>query len=190
MYYVIAQDGQRYGPVDLATLNQWAQDNRVVPTTTLESSDGQRTEASGVPGIVFPVTTVQNPPAYGASGGYGTPGAVQGGVPGAYGAPGMGTSGYAPYPHGQGLPFGDDGKKDVTTSFILSGLTFFLGWFCGSGLIFGIMAIVYANNAKKKGHPQGNAAFILALVLTILIVGVFAFALIGGIASGFRSGIR
>ncbi len=177
MYYVIAEDGQRYGPVDLATLNQWANDNRVVPTTTLETADGQRLQASAVPGIVFPPS--------GAGPGYGDPAAGVG-VQGGYGAPGMGASGYAPYPHSQGMAFGDNGQKDATTSFVFSGLTFFLGWFCCSGLVLGPVAIVFASKAKKKGHPQGNVAFILAIVLTILIVLLF----VGQIASVGMSGMR
>lgn len=34
-YFVIAADGQKYGPVDVDALVQWAAEGRLVPTTTL-----------------------------------------------------------------------------------------------------------------------------------------------------------
>ena len=168
MYYVIAQDGQRYGPVDLATLNQWANDNRVVPTTTLESTDGQRLEASSVPGIVFPTT--------GVGPGYGQPG-VGVSAPGAsgFGAPGMGASGYAPYPHAQGMMYGDNGQKDVTNAYIAAAV----GFFCCPIIPF-ILGILSANKATEKGNPGGKTAKIVNIVLLCLQV----LGLIGRIALG------
>ncbi|RYG28340.1 hypothetical protein EON81_28690 [bacterium] len=166
MYYVIAQDGQRYGPVDLATLNQWTLDNRVVPTTTLEGQDGQRLQASAVPGIVFPAGGAPTGPAGPAgSSPYGAPT----GAPGGYGAPGVGASGYAPYPHAGGMAFGDNGQSDVTKAWIFGAL----GFFC-CPVIFSTMGIIYGNNAAKKGHPQGKTAMIFSIVTLILgiIVGV------------------
>jgi hypothetical protein len=35
-YYVIAQDGNRYGPADIPTLQQWVREGRIAPNTTLE----------------------------------------------------------------------------------------------------------------------------------------------------------
>lgn len=53
-YYVVAPDGQKYGPGDVVTLNQWAQQGRVLPTTVLEdASTGARFAASQVPGMIF-----------------------------------------------------------------------------------------------------------------------------------------
>lgn len=169
MYYVIAEDGQRYGPVDLATLNQWANDNRVVPTTTLETADGQRLQATAVPGIVFPAS--------GAAPGYGAPGTSVGapGAPG-YGAPGMGASGYAPYPHSQGMTYGDNGQGDVTKAWIFGTL----GLLC-CPIIFSTMGIIYGNNAAKKGHPQGKTAMYFSIAT--MIIGI-----IGGVACNAMTG--
>lgn len=169
MFYVIAQDGQRYGPVDLATLNQWATDSRVVPTTTIESADGQRMPASSIPGIVFPQAGPST--GYGAPGmgtpGVGAPGA--GGAPG-YGAPGMGASGYAPYPHAGNMSFGDNGQGDVTKAWIFGAL----GLLC-CPILFSTMGIIYGNNAAKKGHPQGKTAMYFSIAT--MIIGI-----IGGVA--------
>jgi hypothetical protein len=55
-YYVIADDGQRYGPVDIATLNQWIADGRIVRHTNLEDAEtGVRMAAPAIPGLLLPV---------------------------------------------------------------------------------------------------------------------------------------
>lgn len=55
-YFVIAADGQKYGPADLATLASWAQEGRIEPETVLESvSDGVSLLASQVPGLLEPL---------------------------------------------------------------------------------------------------------------------------------------
>lgn len=54
-YYVVSDSGQKYGPADAPTLSQWATENRLTPTTTLEDfATGIRKPANQVPGIVFP----------------------------------------------------------------------------------------------------------------------------------------
>ena len=53
-YFVLGEDGQTYGPADLATLNQWVLEGRIVPTTLLQPEGTQRRmAASTVPGLVF-----------------------------------------------------------------------------------------------------------------------------------------
>lgn len=53
-YFVVAQDGQRYGPVNLATLNDWIAQGRVLPTTLLEDAEfGGMVTAGNVAGTVF-----------------------------------------------------------------------------------------------------------------------------------------
>ncbi len=57
-YFLIADDGQKYGPVDLATLNQWAAESRVLPQHQLEvETTAQRVLASTVVGLNFPSQT-------------------------------------------------------------------------------------------------------------------------------------
>lgn len=54
-YYLIADDGQKYGPADLASLNQWAAESRLRPDHQLEEeTTAQRVQASTVQGIYFP----------------------------------------------------------------------------------------------------------------------------------------
>ena len=161
-YTVIAADGQRYGPVDVATLNLWATDNRLTPSTILEGPDGLRLQASTVPGIVFPapptaVGTYSNP-------GYQGPGTGPMGAPG-YG-PASGVPGYAPYPHQVGM-HQDNGQGDVTNGWIGGAL----GLTC-CPIIGSIVGIVYGNKASAKGHPQGRTVVIFSIVTLILRVGL------------------
>lgn len=54
-YYVISGDGQRYGPADIATLNQWITEGRLLPHQMIEdAATGVRMVATSVPGLVFP----------------------------------------------------------------------------------------------------------------------------------------
>jgi hypothetical protein len=54
-YYVVMPDGSKYGPATLDTLNEWAQQGRILPTTTIERvSDGVQGPASMVPGLILP----------------------------------------------------------------------------------------------------------------------------------------
>jgi len=56
-FFVIGADGGKYGPADPATLTQWAAENRLNPSSELESTvTGARTVASQVAGIIFPVS--------------------------------------------------------------------------------------------------------------------------------------
>ena len=54
LYYVIAADGNKYGPADVPTLNQWAREGRLGPQTMLETADGMQIVASRLPGLIFP----------------------------------------------------------------------------------------------------------------------------------------
>ena len=137
-YFVISNDGQKYGPADVATLNQWAQQGRVLPTSMLEdSATGQQIVANQLPGLMFP------PPS----------------------GPAMG--GPVGYPRG-GAPY-DDGSGDITKVWIFSALSLLC-----CPIVFGILAIVYASNAQKKGNPQGSTAMIVAIVALVLGIGVGA----------------
>lgn len=58
-YYVIAHDGNRYGPADIETLQQWVREGRVAPNTTLEDEfTGTQVRASLLPELshLFPPT--------------------------------------------------------------------------------------------------------------------------------------
>jgi len=92
-YFVIGEDGQKYGPADVATLNGWIAEQRLTPTQQLEEeASGVRMAASAVQGLNFPVQAAQNPYAGGQpyQSNYVRPGAV----------------------------YGDDGSKDVTNAWL------------------------------------------------------------------------
>lgn len=60
-YFVIGADGQKYGPVDDATLKAWAAENRILPQTILEdASSGKAFPASDYAGL-FPEPQVAPP---------------------------------------------------------------------------------------------------------------------------------
>lgn len=72
MYWVIAADGQRYGPADLPTLRQWCQEGRVTPETqVVDPIDNVAKPARSIPEIVNnlpvvgpPMAAPYNPGAY------------------------------------------------------------------------------------------------------------------------------
>lgn len=53
-YYVIAHDGNRYGPADIATLQQWVREGRIAPNTLLEDEfTGTQIQASLLPELSY-----------------------------------------------------------------------------------------------------------------------------------------
>lgn len=52
-YYVLAPDGSRYGPADLALLTRWAAEGRVTAGTLIEDSMGRRHYAASLEGLQF-----------------------------------------------------------------------------------------------------------------------------------------
>jgi len=76
-YYVVDHQGNKYGPADIDTLNQWIADGRLVPHMMLEDErSGGQIVASSVAGLNFgmaappppasnyPRAGFQNPPSY------------------------------------------------------------------------------------------------------------------------------
>lgn len=54
-YFVIWPDGRRFGPADLAMLNAWAREGRLIPASQLEEAGtGRRFAAHELPGLAFP----------------------------------------------------------------------------------------------------------------------------------------
>src|SRR5687767_841182 len=88
-YYVVGPDGNRYGPADVATLNQWAMEGRLTQETWVEEvQTGQRVLATVVPGIRLGPPPQPDP-----------------------------TDVYGRFrPHGFSIP--DNGSKDVTYAFV------------------------------------------------------------------------
>jgi hypothetical protein len=146
-YHVIGPDGNRYGPADLPTLNQWAAEGRVTPSTMLEDSSGARIAASSVPGLVFgpPRMSSPNEP---------------------YGSPGAGYGQGPQYPYGP-QSRGDNGSGDVTAAWVLGSVGF-----CVCPIVISTIGIVMASRAKDKGHPSGQAAMIFCIVSLIVGMGL------------------
>ena len=138
-YYVIGPDGNRYGPGDVPTLRQWVLENRLTPHTMLEHFEtGQRIPAASLPEL-FPA----NPQ---------SPGYEQAMAP-------------AQYP--RFAPNYDNGSKELTWSFIWTGL----GYLC-CPIICPALGYYYANLALAKGNPSAQGARIFAIV-TMVLEGVF-----------------
>lgn len=64
MQYYVLFEGQSYGPVDLAGLQQWVNEGRVTLNTEVRDASGTMVPASMVQGLIFPspTQTQQIPP--------------------------------------------------------------------------------------------------------------------------------
>lgn len=184
-YYVIAPDGQKYGPADVATLNQWAAEARLTPETQLEdTTTGARMSASAVPGITFPGAApgFQQPqpqpqsPYQQPQQPYQQPQQPQQPYqqpqqpyqqpqqPGGYQQP---QGGYQPGPYSQppgsnyprqGIA-GDDGSGDVRNAWIFGAI----GFLC-CPIVFSTLGIYFAVQGKNKGNPSAQGAMIFCIV--------------------------
>lgn len=155
-YFVIGDDGQKYGPADVGTLQAWVAEGRLLPNQQVEEEgSGIRMAAAAVNGLNFPN---QGPPQAQQASPYQQPSGTT--YEGAYVRPGQ-------------VPFsGDTGQQDVT-----------LGWVFGVlGLLicclFEPAGLFFAHRAVEKGHPGGKAAKIFCIVVLCLqVVGLIAYAL-------------
>lgn len=128
-YYVIGPDGSKYGPVDIATLQTWKAEGRVLPTTQIEDAQGQRFSATVIPGLFD-----------GPSG-----------PPPNMAPPNMGAPSYGGYSRStMAVDPMDDGTKELKRSRTYA----IVSLFC-CPILTGIAAIVYANKAIEKGNPRG-----------------------------------
>lgn len=193
-YYVISTDGQKYGPADIATLNQWASEGRLTPHSELEdATSGMRLGAASVPGLVFPGAGPAQPqqPYQQPQQPYQQPQQPQ--QP--YQQPQQPQQPYqqpqqpyqqSPYqqPPGSNYPrpmaSGDDGSSQVTTAWICGGVGLCCCW------IASIVGIVMASQAKQKGHPNAQAAMIFNIVALALSLAWSAFWWLGGGGAFFR----
>jgi hypothetical protein len=108
-YFVIGDDGQKYGPADVATLNSWITEGRLLATTLLENeATGERVAAQATPGLAFAAVGIPTPIAPG--------GQRQGDQPG----------GYVAYPR-IGIP--GAGPQEVPKGFNWG--AFYFGWIWG-----------------------------------------------------------
>jgi hypothetical protein len=160
-YFVIADDGNKYGPADLATLNAWIAEGRLQPNTILEEAQTmERRPASAVLGLnVLGAPGPQSAQTY-ANPTQGQPGPTMG-QPGAYGGyqQGYGMSGV-----GSGISAA--AKSAINKAWITTVLGLF-GVLC-SCIFIPIYGIICASKAEKLGHPQGKMVKIVNIVLLVL----------------------
>ena len=158
-YFVIGDDGQKYGPADLQTLQTWIGEGRLLPIQQLEEEvSGIRSAARAVNGLVFPMESA--PPS-----GQGGP------VP--QGSPYGGTQ--ASYQNSYARPSssGDDGQQDVTLAWVFGVLGLL------ACCLLDIPALIFANRAYEKGHPGANAVRIFCfVVLGLQVVGFIGYLLL------------
>ena len=158
-YFVIAPDGQKYGPADVPTLNHWAEEGRIVSTTMLEdAATGQIVPATQLPGLMIVPTAP-------ISANYQNP--------------------HAAYPRGPAGGMFDNGDNDVRTAWTLAiiGLcmSFVMGICCSFLAIFNvfsILGIVFSSNAKKKGNPNAKNPMICSIVGLVIGPAIFVIIMI------------
>ena len=133
-FFVLTQDGQRYGPADIPTLNQWIVEGRIPANQWLEQEGtGQRLIASAVPGLFFlPAAESSVPVGFSQAPGYYNRGPI--------------------YGQTYGGQFG--GSSELSMAWVLG----VIGLLCFPPTA--IVGIIMANRARKAGHPSATAAII------------------------------
>jgi len=167
MYYVVLPDGQKFGPADLRTLNQWASEGRILSNSIIEDSQtGQRFHAASLPGLQLTQTMGPNP--------YAAPGTMNPPQP------------YAAYTRPSSAGNSSVGTNDLTLAYVFGAIGLAMcvigGGFCSMiGIVFPILGLVYAKKAQDQGNPSANSAKILCYIaLGIQVLGI----IVGGAMCG------
>lgn len=185
-YFVIHPNGQKYGPADIATLNQWIVENRLSPTTEVEdAATMQRLQASSVPGLNFGAVSSPYQQATGVQNPYATPGNPAVGSPNPY-AQAPNPYAHAPQPSSYqtaGKP--TNGNSEAIIGWIFAGIGT-LCCFSLCGIIFNIVGLVMGYQAKQKGNSQGTAIMILSGIM----LGISVLLVVLGVAAGVLDGLR
>jgi len=158
-YFVVMPDGQKFGPADLAILNQWAGEGRILPDTTIEdASTGHRFMASALAGLQVPGTTFAQP----MNQPFPPPGSMNQ------------PTQYAAYQRGP-VYAGDFGQSELTYAWVFAATGLLLTFACGCAgpcaliaVAFPILGIVFANKAAAKGNTGAAGARILSIVALTL----------------------
>lgn len=167
-YFVIAADGNQYGPADIPTLKQWVTENRIQPGSQLkEESTGTLVLANSVPGL-FPIAAAAPPQILGSP----NAGASYGGA--AY------TGGsQPPRPAAKQKPLYSDGdNSDFVRCLIYSAITIFLALTIHrAGLFLGAFALYRGIKCQVDGHQNGILAIAVSAVAFVVVFGLFFFNL-------------
>lgn len=176
MYYVVGEGGAKYGPADLDTLKQWAAENRLTPSMTLEdAATGVQMPASQVPGLFpsVPVQPVLQTPAAPLDPSPSQPSSPYQSPQQPYQDPAQTQNPYSssgPYsqnPYQTPATYNrSSGSTGESNTIIIGWVMFGLGVLCC--FLFSPVAIFFGKKAKDEGHPQGNLVMILGIVWTCL----------------------
>lgn len=173
-YFVVdTATGAKYGPADIATLNQWITERRVEPTTMLQdAATGTQLPAAQVPGLNFPQAAPSQPVIQQPTFQQPTQGPSAGPIAGPMNAPGRPIGGEVPY---AGMPgnygySGDTGSKELTLSFVFAALSLLC-----CPLIFAVLGVIQANKAAAKGNKNAKVALILNIVAAVISIGYGVF---------------
>jgi len=164
-YYVIAPDGARYGPADLALLNRWIAEGRLFPHTPLIfEATGESCLAGDVPGLGFsappPAAPTMNP----ARGPYPDPFPEQP---------------FTAYPRVATYPT-DNGESDLTRAWVMFGLGLTC---CSVTFVSGFLA---AQSARRKGHPGAPLAMMANAVVGGITIIAFIWFMVWVLGSGLN----
>ncbi|HEY3782002.1 MAG TPA: hypothetical protein VGL56_13030 [Fimbriimonadaceae bacterium] len=175
-YFVIGPDGQQYGPASLATLETWAAENRIAPTSMLKDPSGQTVAAASVLRAFAP-QPVAAPPA--AASPAAIPPASAPGNPSPYLRPNVPNPNWSnpPGPYQQPRNTGADNAL-LMGVLMRCGLAIILCLVLrAAGLITAVYALIYAIQAKSRDHKHGNLLVGIAAA-TVVVVGIaFAYKL-------------
>ena len=161
-YYVIAEDGNRYGPADMALLETWAREGRITPTTFLEPElGGARVDAATMPTLQFPTVTAP------------------------YGSPGPYSPGSSPYPPSPSTPnYYGYGRAPMVQSY-MGGTDLRFAWalaivgtalelLCAHGILPALGGVVMSLVALSRGQKAtGPLVLSLIVVALHLVLGRF-----------------
>lgn len=155
-YFVLSPSGQKYGPADMATLQQWIAEGRLLPTSHLESADGMsRYMASQLPGLRFD-----------------NPGYPQGGVIQTPYSPPI-SPGFGGNPTGFRFGMGASpmvgGSKDATYAMWLATAVILLcACIPAVGFFMSVAALVLAYRAQRSGDYRARNAIALSWFALLL----------------------
>lgn len=159
-YFVIWPNGQRFGPANLATLQDWLRENRIDANTDLEEAGtGRKLKAGALLGLQGGSTQYQQPPDPSAGQSY--------------------SGYYRPTPtSGMSHPLqSSGGNTEITLAWIFGVLGLFLGLCCP---LFSVIGLVMALIAQTKRQANAVAAIVLnAIGIAIYLGAMFFGAVIG-----------
>ena len=144
-YFVIAPDGSKYGPADLATLRAWVVEGRISPDTILEESvSHQRAPARMVAGL-FPSET-----------------------------PAFTSAPYTRNPKTEYTKGSGTGNADAILSYICSVLSILCcGFFIIGGFVYASRAISKGNPGGKAARIVAWVFLFIWIVTTIIEIMFF-----------------